>query len=277
MRKGIYPQSVLFKTGIREALKALPRGVWEFPRVVSRARRKAFAELPADVDASRYPHYYRRTFHWQTDGWFSAHSARMYDPGVNLLFGGTADIMRRMVLPDLVAHLADLAAPRILDVACGTGCFLDQLHLALPRARLFGLDLSAPYLKHAAQHLAHVPDVSLVHDNAEATPFADATFDAVTCVFLFHEMPSDARRNVMREALRVVRPGGLFAVIDSAQSDDAPGIMWFLEQFPALYHEPYYKGYLADSLPQALTEVGFEIVDDRPAFVSRVVIARRPA
>ncbi len=119
-------------------------------------------------------------------------------------------------------------------------------------------------------------ELSLVADNAEAMPFADQTFDAVTSVFLFHELPSDVRRNVMREALRVVRPGGLFAVIDSAQRDDSPEIMWFLEQFPVLYHEPYYKGYLSDPLPQALAEVGFEIVADRPAFVSRVVIARRP-
>lgn len=275
-RQGIYPQAVLFRTGLREALKVLPSGVLELPRVVSRARRKGFGELPASADPARFPSYYRRTFHWQSDGWFSERSARMYDPGVDLLFGGTADIMRRMILPDLVRHLRRVAAPRVLDVACGTGRFLDQLHLALPGARLYGLDLSAPYLKHAQARLAHVPELSLVAENAEAMPFADGTFDAVSSVFLFHELPKDARRNVMREALRVVRPGGTFAVIDSAQADDSPELMWFLEQFPVLYHEPYYKGYLADPLPRALEEVGFEVLDDRPAFVSRVVIARRP-
>jgi len=277
VRQGVYPQALLFRTGIREVLKALPSGVWELPRVVSRARRKGFAELPSSADPARFPAYYRRTFHWQTDGWFSEHSARMYDPGVDLLFGGTADIMRRMILPDLARDLRVVHAPRVLDVACGTGRFLDQLHLALPGARLFGLDLSAPYLKLAQARLAHVPEVSLVAENAEAMPFADQTFDAVTSVFLFHELPKDARRNVMREALRVVKPGGVFAVVDSAQADHAAEIMWFLEQFPALYHEPYYKGYLVDPLPRALAEVGFEVLDDRDAFVSRVVVARRPA
>jgi len=276
-RAGAYPRSLLFRVGLREALRALPTGVFELPRVVSRARRKAFAELPKDADPTRYPSYYRRTFHWQTDGWLSEHSARMYDPGVELLFGGTADVMRRMPLPDVVAYARGLGAPaRVLDVACGTGRFLDQLHHALPDARLYGLDLSAPYLKHARAALSHVPDVSLVCDNAEATPFADGTFDVVSSVFLFHELPKDARRNVMREALRVVKPGGLFVVVDSAQADDAAEILWFLEQFPALYHEPYYKGYLVDPLPAALSEVGFEVVADRPAFVSRVVIARAP-
>ncbi|MFO0745255.1 MAG: methyltransferase domain-containing protein [Myxococcota bacterium] len=279
-RAGDYPQALLFRTGLRDALRALPRGVWEIPRVLARARRKKFDDLPAMPHAERFPNYYKRTFHWQSDGWFSSHSAAMYDPGVDLLFGGMADVMRRMVVPDLRAHLARAVpageTPRVLDVACGTGRFLGQLHAALPDARLYGLDLSAPYLKHAQAHLAHVPELSLVAENAEAMPFADQTFDAVTSIFLFHELPSDARRAVMREALRVVKPGGLFAIVDSAQADDAAEIRWYLEQFPVLYHEPYFKGYLIDPLPDALREVGFEVLDSRPAFVSRVVIARRP-
>ena len=39
-------------------------------------------DLPAHVDRSRYPRYYLRTFHWQTDGWLSERSARLYDPSV---------------------------------------------------------------------------------------------------------------------------------------------------------------------------------------------------
>jgi len=277
VRDGHYPRSMLFRTGIRDTLRALPKAVLEFPRVIARARRKGYDDLPAMPHAERFPRYYRRTFHWQTDGWFSEHSATMYDPSVDLLFGGTADMMRRMIIPDVARATHDVEAPRILDVACGTGRFLDMLHAALPDARLFGIDLSAPYLKHAQARLAHVAELSLVADNAEAMPFADGTFDAVTSIFLFHELPKDARRNVMREALRVVKPGGLFAVVDSAQLDDAPRLVWHLEQFPAVYHEPYFKGYLRDSLPAILREVGFEVVDDRSAYVSRVVIARKPA
>lgn len=277
VRAGHYSDKVLLQTGFRDALRALPEGVLEMPRVIWRARKNRYDDLPPLSDPDRFPRYYRRTFHWQSDGWFSEHSARMYDPGVDLLFGGTADVMRRMIVPDLVASLPEHPAPRILDVATGTGRFLAQLHPAAPHARLYGLDLSAPYLKFAREALAHVPDLSLVAENAEHMPFADHTFDAVTCVFLFHELPSDARRNVAREALRVLRPGGLFAVLDSAQLDSAADITFFLESFPRLYHEPYYKGYLRDPLPALLTEAGFEIVDDRDHFVSRAVIARRPA
>jgi len=286
VRAGHYPERVLFQTNLLETLRALPDGVIEMPRVILRARKNRYDDLPDQatrphpIDLSRFPRYYRRNFHWQSDGWFSDESARRYDAGVDLLFGGTTDIMRRMIVPDVAASLADTPSPRVLDIATGTGRFLAQLHLAAPTARLYGLDLSTHYLKFAHTSLAHIAqitDLSLVAENAESMPFADQTFDAVTCVFLFHELPSDARRNVVREAFRVVRPGGLFAVLDSAQLDSAPDIAFFLESFPKLYHEPYFKGYLRDPLPSLLAECGFEVVADRDHFVSRAVIAHRPA
>jgi hypothetical protein len=52
---------------------------------------------------------------------------------------------------------------------------------------------------------------------------------------------------------------------------------FFVQNFHRIYHEPYYKGYLSDPLPEILRGAGFEIVADRDHFVSRAVIARRPA
>ena len=144
------------------------------------------------------------------------------------------------------------------------------------RAELTGLDLSPPYLAHAHRRLDAAGRVSLVADNAEEMPFRDAFFDAATCIFLFHELPPKARRRVVREALRVVRPGGSFVVCDSAQPADCPALRPILESFPRIYHEPYYPSYLRDDLARLLADEGFEVRAEDPAFLAKVVTAVRP-
>ncbi|MGD9763515.1 MAG: class I SAM-dependent methyltransferase [Candidatus Binatia bacterium] len=272
---GYYPRRLLHQLPAVSYLRAVPEALADLPRVLWRRYNARYGDLPAGIDRTRYPRYYLRTFHWQTDGWLSERSARLYDLGVEFLFGGTADIMRRMAIPPLVDALRDRARPRILDVGCGTGRFLWQLQQTLPAAKLFGLDLSAPYLRRAAELLGG-NDVSLVNDNAEAMPWAADHFDAVTSVFLFHELPSDARRRVMREVWRVLKPGGRFVVSDSAQLSDSRDIEPVLHRFPASYHEPYYAGYLRDDLGEVMRECGFALEASTPHLVSKVVVGRKP-
>jgi len=274
---GVYPAALLSEFPLGDYLRRFPLGVQEFARIWWRRRRKAFGDLPAEVDLSAYPAYYLRTFHWQSDGWLSDRSAAMYDPGVEFLFAGTADVMRRMVLPPLLDAIATVHRPRVLDVACGTGRFLRQLHTAAPTARLYGLDMSPHYVRYAAEKLRGTPGVSLITDNAESMPLGDEVFDAVTCIFLFHELPKDVRRTVLGEIFRVLRPGGTFVICDSAQLGEAADIEPFLQEFPQIYHEPYFKSYLRDDLAHVAVECGFEVTATEPAFLSRIVVCRRPA
>jgi ubiquinone/menaquinone biosynthesis C-methylase UbiE len=275
VRHGCYPRDLLYQFPLFEYLGQVPEALIDVPRVLLRRYRGKYRDLPRRVDRRDYPKYYLRTFHWQTDGWLSDHSARLYDATVEFLFGGTADVMRRMAIPPVVASVAGLRKPRVLDVACGTGRFLGQLGAALPRAKLYGLDLSPHYLKKASALLSGAGNVSLAVDNAEALPFADGFFDAVTSVFLFHELPSDARRNVAAEAWRVLKPGGRFVVCDSAQLSDSGHIADVLNAFHRSYHEPYYKGYLRDDLARVLAQVGFEVEESAPWLVSKVVVGRK--
>ena len=273
---GHYPRALLHDIPYGEYLRVLPELFREQPRIYRRARDRRHDELPAEAQPERYPPYYRRTFHWQTDGWLSHRSARLYDVSVELLFGGVADVMRRMTVPPLLTGLRHLPHPRVLDVACGTGRFLDTLRRCLPGAHLTGVDLSPFYVTHARARLGGAPHVALSVQNAEAMSFADASFDAASSVFLFHELPRDVRRNVAREALRVLKPGARLVICDAAQQHDAGGRGFFLESFPSLYHEPYFKSYLRDDLERMLAEVGFEVESSQVHFLVKVVRARRP-
>ncbi len=280
VREGLYPDSLLFQIpGLRYA-KRLPWIVRDLPGVVRRRARENYRDLDAR-EARRYPAYFRRTFHWQTDGYLSRRSAQLYDAGVELLFGGTADVMRRQVIPPITrwvkAHPPSETEPRrLLDLACGTGRTLSQIHTAHPALKLYGLDLSPYYVQEARSLLRHVPDASFVAENAESTPFADGRFDVVTSVYLFHELPRNARRNVLREAFRVLAPGGLLVIEDSAQRVDSREVAFFLERFPEDFHEPFYRDYLDDSLEAALEEVGFVVRSSEPHFVAKVVSATKP-
>jgi ubiquinone/menaquinone biosynthesis C-methylase UbiE len=279
VEEGLYPRELLFQIPVSEYARAFPHLLLDTPRIVRRMRARAWKEIPP-VDTARYPRYYRRTFHWQTDGYLSDHSAQVYDLGVELLFRGTADVMRRQIIPPVTRWFRARGLPagrvRLLDVACGTGRALQQLAAAHPAMRFHGVDLSPFYVKAARARLAEVAEVSLLVENAERLPYVDGHFDVVTSVYLFHELPRQARRNVVREMFRVLRPGGLVVLEDSAQHGDSPEIADVLAGFPAQYHEPFYREYLDDDLASLLAEAGFAIESSEPHLVAKVVAARKP-
>lgn len=278
---GHYPRELLYQFPLAEYLSRLPQALTEMPRFLWRSYRGNFADVPVGDGAGRYPDYYLRTFHWQTDGWLSTRSARLYDASVEFLFGGTADVMRRMAIPPVTAMRGGAARRRgegplrILDIGCGTGRFLSQLGRALPDAQLYGLDLSRHYLAEARRRFAPGQDVSFVVENAETLPFASDYFDVVTSVFMFHELPKPVRRRVVREARRVLAPGGRLVICDSAQFSDSAAIEDVLLGFPRSYHEPFYRGYLSDDLAELVRDCGLAVVESRPHLVSKVVVGEK--
>jgi len=274
---GMYPRSLLFDIPVARYARALPRLVADTPAIVRRMRANDYKDIPS-VDKDRYPAYYRRTFHWQTDGYFSEHSAEVYELGVELLFRGTADVMRRQIIPPITRFTRECGRSdlKLLDIACGTGRTLHQLAQAHPAMRLHGVDLSPHYVKIARKRLADVDEVTLAVENGEQLPWSDATFDIVTSTYLFHELPRNARRNVVREMMRVLRPGGLLVIEDAAQLADSSELAEALQSFPREFHEPFFRDYLEDDLAAILTEVGFPAPTAETHLVARVVSARRP-
>lgn len=277
VEQGLYPKELLFQFPFVDYIKAAPSLVADFPRTLRRLWREDYEDLPEQVALERYPSYYRRNFHWQTDGYFSRRSAQIYDVGVEFLFLGAADVMRRQIVPPisrLVRRQGDDL--RLLDVACGTGRALKQIALAHPGLRYYGLDLSPYYLQHARELLADVEDLSLVAERGEAMPFRDDHFDVVTSVYLFHELPKPVRRQVYAEMWRVLRPGGLLVIEDSAQASESGDLAFFLSRFSDDFHEPFHRGYVSDDIGAGLEAQGFVDVVTEPCFVAKVVTARKP-
>ena len=112
----------------------------------------------------------------------------------------------------LVSRL-DVSAPdTVVDVATGTGLVAREL------VRRFGcsvvaVDQSPEMLDAAAERTSGLP-IRLVEGRAEALPFADAEFAALTFTYLLRYV--DDPQATVRELARVVRPGGTIAMLEFA-------------------------------------------------------------
>ena len=274
---GAYPRELLFQMPLGDYLRRTPALLLDLPKTMRRMNKRDHQDLPADAGVEHYPAYFRRNFHWQTDGYFSRHSAMLYDIGVEFLFVGVADVMRRQVIVPISRKVRrEGGRLKLLDVACGTGRMLHQLAVAHPNMQFFGLDLSPFYVQHARDELSHLKSLSLVAANAEEMPYRDEYFDVLTSVHLFHELPKPARRNVYKEMWRVLKPGGLLVIQDSAQSSESGELAFFLSRFSNDFHEPYHRGYVEDDIAEALRSTGFEVEATEAHFVAKVVIAHKP-
>jgi ubiquinone/menaquinone biosynthesis C-methylase UbiE len=196
-----------------------------------------------------------------------------------VLFNGTANATRRQALPQLHEVFAgrDQRKLRLLDIGCGTGRFLDFLKQAWPRLPALGVDMSEPYVKYAKRQLKRWSRINFIVGNAESLPVPDESQDAVTSIFLFHELPPKVRRIVLPECARVLKPGGRLVLVDSLQRGDEPDYDELLELFPQNYHEPYYRSYTNEDFGTLAAGCGLTHIRDVTAFVSKVMVFDKPA
>ncbi len=245
----------------------------DLPSVRKRRAARENADVPADKD-SPFPRYYRQNFHYQSDGYLSDKSAKLYDFQVETLFSGAADAMRRQALVPIADYLKERDQRRmsLLDVACGTGRFLTFVKDNFPRLKSTGLDLSPNYLKQCARGLKGWRDASVIEANAEDIPLPDQSQDIVSCIYLFHELPPKVRKVVAAELARVLKPGGILVFVDSLQYGDQDCMDGLLSVFPEEFHEPYYASYAEQDLGELFSRFGLEQSGETLAFLSKVMV-----
>ncbi|WP_354700092.1 tRNA methyltransferase [Paraconexibacter sp. AEG42_29] len=120
------------------------------------------------------------------------------------------------------ALLALAPDAHVLDVACGPGNTTRRLLGSLgPDGRIVGLD-AAPTMVERARRDTHDPRVEYVHGDGAGLPFAEATFDAVTCLGALYLV--EDQEAVLDDLVRVLRPGGRLLVLTSCHR--GPQLTW---------------------------------------------------
>jgi ubiquinone/menaquinone biosynthesis C-methylase UbiE len=260
------------------ALRRSRRFFADLAKVEARRRANDHSEVMRQQPQGRYPRYYLQNFHFQTDGYLSRHSAELYDHQVEVLFGGGAAAMRRQVLVPLGEAVARSGArtARLLDLGCGTGSFLREVKSNYPTLAVAALDLSPFYLAEARRLLAPWSRCEFIAAAAEDVPCPDESFDIVTAIYLFHELPPGRRRAVAGEIARLLKPGGTFVLLDSLQRGDTPDYDGLLDRFPLGFHEPYYASYVRTDLAALFGAAGLAAESAEPVYFSKLAVFRKP-
>ncbi len=165
------------------------------------------------ADTHRMPGSYFRQ-----DGPCDVRAGALYDLGSAMYQFGRGDQSGRLLndargrtaVAHLRRHYPELRPARILDLGCSVGQNVLPLCDAYPDARVDAVDVGAPMLRYGhvrARGLRRC--VHFSQRNAEATGFADASFDLVTSQILLHETSPEASVNILRESLRLLKPGGV--------------------------------------------------------------------
>lgn len=149
-------------------------------------------------------------------------------------------------LARLVEWLEPEASWVALDIATGGGHAAKTLS---PKVRtLFATDFTREMLAAARAHLDEsCSNIHYVAADAEALPFLDASFDAVTCRIAAHHFPSPGR--FIQEVERVLKPGGRFVLIDNVAPADE-SLDQFINTAEKLRDESHVRAYTVNQWTQ---------------------------
>ncbi len=280
IERGVYPREVLMPEPLMNHVRRLPLLFREGFRISRRRQDKkarVFGEEARDL-LRGLPEYYQRNFHFQGDGYLSDTSAELYEHQVEVLFGGTADAMRRLIIQPLREKFGqgDGEGLTFLELGAGTGRATLFVRMAFPKAKIVAVDLSGPYLKKAQRQLDRFTRHDFIEADAAKLPFQDEKFDAVYSVFLFHELPREVRKDVLRESARILKRGGFMGFVDSLQLGDTADFDESLKLFPVHYHEPFYRDYIETAMTSLIEAEGLRISSRGTGFFSKFVAAEKP-
>ena len=187
----------------------------------------------------------------------------LFDHGVAVfamgLLGKDMGDIARSISRFIRAQHPELAPRRILDLGCTTGGNTVPWAETFRDAEVHGIDVASPMLRyaHARANAMGVP-VHWQQMNATQLEFEDNSFDIVWSSMFWHEVPLKDIRKALKEAYRVLKPGGLMMHMELPPNSALSAYDGFYLDWDSWYNmEPFYKTF-RDQDPKTLcVEAGF--------------------
>jgi ubiquinone/menaquinone biosynthesis C-methylase UbiE len=212
----------------------------------------------------KYPEYYVRSFHAYEEGnlgWEPATEVEVAAYAVHARIwsdsGKDGDPRLRQSYHNVLkAEISD-SPKAIVDLGCSVGMSTVALQETFPDATLTGVDLSPYFLAVAKHRVGERENINWLHADAAATGLPSGSYDLVSACLLFHELPKSAAIDILKEARRLLRPGGHLAIMDMNPSSEIyvkmpPYILTLLKST-----EPYLDQYFGLDFENAIVEAGF--------------------
>jgi SAM-dependent methyltransferase len=175
------------------------------------------------------------------------------------VFGPDLDDIGQSLARFVRARHPDFAPQRILDLGCTVGHNTGAWKDVYPEAEVHGIDVAAPCLRYAAARArSQGRAIHFRQMDAEALRFPDRSFDIVFSSMFLHEVPRKGIPKVLREAHRVLRPGGLMLHMELPPADQLTAYDSFYLDWDGHYNnEPFYRAFRAMDLRRIVAAAGF--------------------
>ncbi|MBM3512880.1 MAG: class I SAM-dependent methyltransferase [Alphaproteobacteria bacterium] len=187
----------------------------------------------------------------------------IYDNGLSVfamgLLGPRMEDITQSVSTYFQLRNPDFKPKRILDMGCTVGHSTLPWKDRYPEAEVIGVDVGAPMVRYAhARAQNYGVTATFAQKDAEFTGYDDESFDIIySCMFL-HEVPGKNIRNILKEAHRMLKPGGVMIHYELPPNDLMSPYDGFYLDWDAYYNkEPFYKPFRDMSPIDECARAGF--------------------